>query len=168
MSMTGGIMRMRPVSGGLTLPPGQARLSITSIDQLAKPLPYPYDRNADANAALTAAQARAKTSHHLMLIDVGGNWCPDCRVLAGVMRVPAVAQFLARHYEIVTVDIGRMDRNLQILSHYSVNRPEGVPAVLIVDPDTDRLLNRDHVFALADARSMQPQALADWLAEWTN
>jgi hypothetical protein len=141
---------------------------LRSIGELAKPLPYPYDEKADADAALAAARARARASHRLLLIDLGGNWCPDCRVLAGVMRIPAVGDFLAQHYEIVSVDIGRMDRNLQIPTRYGIHRLEGVPAVLIVDPENDRLLNSDHIFALADARSMKPQALADWLAQWTN
>jgi hypothetical protein len=143
-------------------------LPITSISQLTKPLPYPYDEKADANTAVAAARERASANHHLLLIDLGGNWCPDCRVLAGVMRVPVVAAFLARHYEIVSVDVGRMDRNQQIPAHYGIARLEGVPAVLVVDPATDRPLNRNRVFALADARSMTPQALTDWLAQWTN
>ena len=39
--------------------------------------------------------------------------------------------------------------------------------MLVVDPRTDRLVNRASIAALADARSMTPQALADWLAQWT-
>jgi hypothetical protein len=35
-----------------------------------------------------------------------------------------------------------------------------------VDPNGDKLLNRDNVFALSSAGSMSPQALADWLARW--
>lgn len=74
----------------------------------------------------------------------------------------------ARHYEVVTVDIGRFDRNLAIPIRYGVgSRPEGVPALLVIDPRTDKLLNRGRVSALADARSLTPQALADWLAQWT-
>ncbi len=38
----------------------------------------------------------------------------------------------------------------------------GVPAVLIVDPKTNKLINAGRETALADARSMTPQAVADW------
>lgn len=143
------------------------QLPITSFEQLPQPLPYPYDEKADAKAAVATALARAKARHVPLLIDLGGNWCPDCRILAGVMRMPEMKRFLAGHYEIVAVDIGRMDRNLRIPRRYGIDRLEGVPAVLIVDPVSDRLINRDRIFALADARSMTPQALADWLASWT-
>ena len=102
----------------------------------------------------------------LLLIDLGGNWCGDCRVLAGTIEQPALKAFVARHYELVTVDIGRFDRNLQVPAHYGITkRLEGVPALLIVDPRTDRLLNPGRVSALADARHMTPQVLADWLAQ---
>jgi thiol-disulfide isomerase/thioredoxin len=144
------------------------RVPITSFEQLAKPLPLPYDEQANAQAAVAAAKARARANHKLLLIDLGGNWCLDCRLLAGTMGVPALQKFLNAHYEVVTVDVGRFDKNLDIPVHYGITgRMEGVPSVLIVDPRSDRLLNPGHTAALADARSMSPQALADWLASWT-
>jgi thiol-disulfide isomerase/thioredoxin len=142
------------------------RVSIASLDKLPQPLPLPYDANADADKQVAAARARAKAAGKRLIIDLGGNWCPDCRVLAGVMDLPELRGFLRRHYEIVTVDVGRFDRNQQIVRHYGIDKLRGVPALLIIDPRSDRLLNRDRLFALADARHMTPQALADWLAQW--
>jgi hypothetical protein len=143
-------------------------VGISSFAQLQTPLPYPYDEAADADAAVAAAKARAKRAHKLLLIDLGGNWCADCRILAGTMGLPELKAFLDKHYELVTVDVGRFDRNLQIPARYGITtRLRGVPALLVVDPRTDALLDKDHVSALEDARSMTPQALADWLAKWT-
>ena len=45
----------------------------------------PYDEGADADAAVAAAFARARAAHKRVLIDLGGNWCPDCLVLANLM-----------------------------------------------------------------------------------
>jgi thiol-disulfide isomerase/thioredoxin len=144
------------------------KVGIASFAELKTPLPYPYDEKADANAAVAAARAKAKAQHKLLLVDLGGNWCGDCRVLAGTMDLPEVKTFVDAHYETVTVDVGRFDRNLQIPAHYGITkRLEGVPAVLIVDPRTDKLVDAGHIAALADARHMSPQALADWLAQWT-
>ena len=155
----------------LTLPTLAApapKVHIAALDQLHTPLPYPYDETANADAAVATAKAKAKASGKLLLIDLGGNWCGDCRVLSGVMALPEVKRFLEKHYVEVAVDVGRFDTNLQIPAHYGITqRLEGVPSVLIVDPKTDKLLNRDRISALADARSMTPQALADWLAQWT-
>jgi thiol-disulfide isomerase/thioredoxin len=144
------------------------KVSIASFAGLKTPLPFPYDEKADADAALAAAKAKALAQHKLLLIDLGGNWCPDCRILAGTMALPEVKAFVDAHYVVVSVDVGRFDRNQQIPAHYGLKgRLEGVPSILIVDPRTDRLLNAGQTASLADARSMGPQALADWLARWT-
>ena len=145
------------------------RVSITSYAQLATPLPRPYDEAANADAAVAKAKLRARAHHKLLLIDLGGNWCGDCLVLAGTMALPEVRAFVETHYEVVAVDVGRFDKNLQIPARYGIkSRLEGVPALLIVDPVHDRLLDGGHVAALADARHMDPQSLADWLAQWTS
>ena len=143
-------------------------VSIQSFSQLKLPLPYPYEEKADANAMVAAAKASAKAHGKLLLIDLGGNWCGDCRVLTATMDLPELKAFVDAHYEVVTVDVGRFDKNLQIPAHYGITqRLEGVPALLIVNPRSDALLDAGHVAALADARHMTPQALADWLAQWT-
>ena len=138
-----------------------------SFEQLSKPLPLPYDEAANADAAIAAGRARALKGHKRLLIDLGGNWCLDCRLLAGTMELPEVRGFVAKHYEVVTVNIGRFDKNGQVPVAYGITgRLKGVPAVLIVDPRTNRLINAGHETALADARTLTPQALADWLAQW--
>jgi thiol-disulfide isomerase/thioredoxin len=144
------------------------RVGLASFAQLPTPLPYPYIETADANRMVAAVHDAALASHRLLLIDLGGNWCGDCRVLAGAMTLPALKAFVDAHYVVVNVDVGQFDKNLQIPAHYGIHqRLEGVPSLLIVDPHTDRLVDKGHVAALADARSMTPQALADWLAKWT-
>lgn len=146
------------------------KLRISDYADLKTPLPYPYDEAADADADLNRALARAKASGKLVLIDLGGNWCGDCRILTATMEQTELKPFLARHYEIVLVDVGRFDKNLQIPARYGVTtRLEGVPALLVVDPKSGRqLVGRAKVTDLADARHMRPQALADWLAQWTH
>jgi thiol-disulfide isomerase/thioredoxin len=143
------------------------KTGITSFAELKTPLPYPYDERADADAAVAKARAEARKHGKLLLIDLGGNWCGDCRVLAGTLELPQVKAFVDRRYQLVTVDVGRFERNLQIPAHYGFHtRLKGVPTLLVIDPKTDRLLNRDDVFALSSAGEMSPQALADWLARW--
>ena len=149
-------------------PAAAPKVGIDSFAQLKTPLPFPYDEQANADAQVARAKARAKASGKLLLIDLGGNWCGDCRILSATMDRPDMKPFLAKHYTTVLVDVGRFDKNLQVPAHWGITeRLEGVPALLIVDPKTDRLIDAGHIAALADARSMSPQALADWLAQWT-
>ncbi len=158
-----------PISGTLAakVPPHLApHLAETGFGQLAQPLPLPYDETADAPSAIRAATARARAHHRLLLIDLGGNWCLDCRLLAGTIALPDVAPFVRAHYEVVTVDVGRYAKNMDVPGLYGAGPWQGVPMVLIVDPRDGRLVNAGHTTALTDARSLSPQALADWLAQW--
>ena len=161
--MTGLVIGAALLAGAAAPPP----LPITDLKDLPVVVTAPYDEKADADAVVAAAFARAKKSHKLVLLDLGGNWCPDCVILANVMRLPAMKDFLAAHYEIATVDVGRFDKNLQIPARFGyTKRLEGVPTVLVATPD-GKLVNDGHVFALSDARHMTPQSLAAYLAEWT-
>ena len=127
----------------------------------------PYDERASADAAVDKAMGRAFKSGKRVFIDLGGNWCGDCIVLANIMRLPEVKTFIDAHYEVAMVDVGRFDKNLQIPARWGITkRLEGVPSVLIVDPVSGKLLDQGHIAALADARSMTPQSIADWLALW--
>jgi thiol-disulfide isomerase/thioredoxin len=162
------VLAVAVAAPALAAPAAAPKIGIASFAQLKTPLPYPYDEAANADAAVAKAKAKARASHKLLLIDLGGNWCGDCRILSATMSLPDLKPFLDRHYETVLVDAGRFDKNLQIQARYGItDRLEGVPALLVVDPKTDKLLDAGHIAALADARNMTPQALADWLAQWT-
>ncbi|WP_165190748.1 thioredoxin family protein [Caulobacter soli] len=141
-------------------------VALKSLADLPTPLPYPYDEKADAEADVAAALKRAKKAHKLTLIDFGGNWCPDCRIFAGLIEQPDLKAFVDKHYEVVTVNVGRYDQNMQIPARYGIDKLKGVPTFLVVDTK-GKLVNPDALFALTDARHMTPQALADWLAQWT-
>ncbi|HEX4293604.1 MAG TPA: thioredoxin family protein [Rhizomicrobium sp.] len=142
------------------------KVALASITDLPVVIREPYDVNADANKDVAAAFARARKSGKRVLIDLGGNWCGDCVVLANIMQLPEVKPFVAAHYEVVSVDIGRENKNLQIPANFGVDLSGGVPALLIVEPDGKTLVDAGHISALEDARHMTPQGLADWLAQW--
>ena len=142
--------------------------SIASFQQLPVVTMQPYDEAANADAQVAAAFTRAQKSHKRVLIDLGGNWCVDCLVLSNFLRLPEMRRFMEAHYEEVLVDVGRFNRNLQIPARFGVTkRLEGVPALLIVTPD-GKLVNGDKIFATADAHSMTPQALAEYLARYAD
>ena len=140
--------------------------SIASLQQLPVVTLQPYDEAANADAQVAAAFARAQKSHKRVLIDLGGNWCVDCLVLTNFVRLPEMHRFVEAHYEVVLVNVGRFNRNLQIPARFGITkRLEGVPALLIATPD-GKLVNDGNIFATADAHSMTPQALADYLAKY--
>lgn len=147
------VMAARPLNDVPVLPPGQAT-----------PVQAPYDTAADAHAQVDAAFATARATNRGVILDFGGNWCPDCRMLAGVLTVPAVQTWLDGHYVTVMIDVGRRNKNVDIAEKYGVT-VEGLPAVGVLSAD-GKLLNPGQVTALANARSWSQQAVVDLLARW--
>jgi thiol-disulfide isomerase/thioredoxin len=164
MRKTLGFMAVAASLGlGASAPPS---LPIKDLKDLPIVEKAPYNESADADAVVAAAFERAKKSHKLVMLDLGGNWCPDCIILANVMHLPAMKKFMADHYEFASVDVGRFDKNLQVPARFGYKeRLKGVPTILVATPG-GKLINDGHVFALTDARHMTPQSLAEYLAQW--
>jgi thiol-disulfide isomerase/thioredoxin len=131
---------------------------------LPTPLPLPYDEAADAKADVAAAIARAKASGKYVLLDFGGDWCPDCRILAGVLELDEVKGAVARTFEVAMIDVGRKDKNLDIAESFGV-KITAVPTVIVLSPD-GQFLNAGHPTALSNARAMKPQAIVDTIFGW--
>ena len=73
-------------------------VALASIANLPVVERNPYDEAAtpaQADAAVNAAFARAAKNHKLVFIDLGGNWCGDCVVLATSCCCP-MKPFMAR------------------------------------------------------------------------
>jgi thiol-disulfide isomerase/thioredoxin len=140
--------------------------SIASLTQLPIVTMDIYDEKANADADVARAFDRARKSGKRVLLDLGGDWCPDCIVLSNFMKLPEIKRFVDAHYEMVLVDVGRFNKNLHIPARLGfTEKLRGVPAVLIFTPDK-KLVNRSDIFTTANARGMTPQGLADYLARY--
>ncbi len=118
--------------------------------------PRPFDPDADAMADVDAALLAAQGRDRRVLLVLGGNWCHDSRGLARKFEDPALADLIAASYELVYVDVGRRDRNLDVARRFGVDELFGTPTVLILSPD-GALLNRDtvHDWRTAHSKSME-------------
>ena len=134
------------------------------LAQQAAPDPHPYDTTANADAQVDAAFVRARTSGKLVLLDLGANWCPDCRMLNSDLHMPRVAAWKDSHFETVMVNVDRFNVNMDIPKRYGVTLHQ-VPTVLVLTPD-GHLLNPDGAEELGNARSMPPQAVVDLISSW--
>lgn len=138
----------------------------TTATKLQAPLPLPYDEAADAQAAVKETIARAKASGKYVLIDLGGNWCPDCRTLAAVFELPDVAPALKRDFELVNVDVGRFNKNLDIGQAYGVT-VKAAPTMIVLD-QSGKFVNAGNPTALSNARAMTPQAMIATIWGWAS
>jgi uncharacterized protein YyaL (SSP411 family) len=92
-----------------------------AVGQESKPKPKAeskpvYDEKADAKAELLAATARAARENKRVLVVFGGNWRPWCIKLdAFFKKDAAVSKALWYEYETVKVDVGRFEKNLDLV-----------------------------------------------------
>ena len=105
----------------------------------ARPFGHP-DR---AARDIAAAQERAKKSGHRVILVFGANWCHDSRALAGWFASPRFAAMLAPRYEIVWIDVGQKDHNLDFARRFGLDGIKGTPTVLILDSAGKPLNLRD-------------------------
>lgn len=166
MTVSGLLAAAAPLSGALAAPAH----TLTPAPQIGNapvtPAVAPYDEPEKAPADVEAAFARARTNGKLVLLDFGGNWCPDCRILSGIFARPDVAAWLKENFEVVPVNVLRFTANMDIASRYGV-KITSVPTVLIVTPE-GKALNTDGSTALGNARRMSSQAVLDLIAQWAS
>lgn len=130
---------------------------------VATPDIYPAPEQAQADVA-TALQT-AGTTHRRVILDFGGNWCPDCLALDRFFHDAANAPLLEAGFVLVHVNIGRVDRNLDLAERYEVPLKKGVPALALLDAD-GKLLYSQKMGEFEAMRKMQSSAVTDFLKQW--
>ena len=118
-----------------------------------------YDESADAQAQVAQALAKAKVENKLMMIVFGANWCVDCRMLDGEFKKPAMKTLLDANYVIVKVDVGRFNKNLDVVKPYGEVIKKGIPSIVIATP-SNQLVYATNGGELADARKMGETGVA--------
>lgn len=113
----------------------------------------PYDTNADANADVAHALAQARAKHTPVLLIFGANWCEDCRSLDRALKTEKNAGLIQQQFQVVKIDVGNFDHNLDITRRYDEPTKNGIPAAVIVSPD-DKILYSTKAGELSNARRM--------------
>jgi len=124
-----------------------------------------YPADADANSEIRTALGRAARGHKRVLLVFGGNWCYDCHVLEAAFHSAEIAPLVARSYEVVHVDVGEYNKNLDIAERYEVPLKKGVPAVAVLTSD-GRLLFSQKQHEFSAARRMGPEDIVAFLQRW--
>lgn len=145
----------------LTLALALATTSITAVAADSDIYPVPERADADLTAALHVAAAH----HKRLILDFGGNWCGDCKVLDIYFHDPANQSLINANFVIVHINIGRMDQNQKIAERYQVPLAKGVPALAVLD-EHGRLLYSQRSGEFEAMRRMDPAAVTSFLLQW--
>ncbi|MFN0207619.1 MAG: thioredoxin family protein [Planctomycetota bacterium] len=107
--------------------------------------PNIYDEKADATQQIAGALKKAKEENRRVLIQWGANWCGWCHLLHDVFKKDKnVARELLYEYSVVLVDIGKLDKNMELAEKYNADlKKSGVPYLTILDASGKVLANEE-------------------------
>lgn len=139
---------------------------LVSLASVASASDKPYNEAADARLEINQALKQAATSQAPVIVVFGANWCGDCKMLDAAMKTGASALLLSRDFKIVKVNVGRMDKNVDLAKSYGVPLEKGIPAVVIVSPK-NAVLYATKEGELADARKMGDNGIYEFFKRVT-
>jgi protein disulfide-isomerase len=128
-------------------------LFFTLVAFAASGLDNPYNETADAKLDIKQALTQAATDQKSVIVVFGANWCGDCKMLDAAMKTGSSAPLLAKDFQIVKINVGRWDKNLDLAKSYGVPLDKGIPAVVILSPE-NKVLYVTKEGEVANARKM--------------
>lgn len=124
----------------------------------------PYDEAVDAKQAVKQAQIAAHKTGKPVLVVFGANWCEDCRALDKALKQDKNAKLIAKEFEVVKINVGRFDKNLDLAAIYGNPQKKGIPAAVVLSPD-NQVLYATKAGELADARGMSEDGIYNFFKQ---
>ena len=130
----------------------------------AEPLYPSVDR---ARSDVESAVKEAKKAKKRVIVDFGGDWCTDCKILDINLKKPENAALLAKHYVMVHVNVGNkgITDNFEVAERYGIPLKKGVPALAVLDGE-GRVVYAQKNGEFESTRKMDPQSVNDFLERW--
>ena len=139
--------------------------SLGPEDVLKTPLPLPYDEKVVDSLQLDEFIDLSISKGKQPVVIFGGNWCPDCRILEGTLAMPTIKKFLQQHYQVMHIDIGRYDRNMELMDHLNIESKKGVPRVVILDLEKN-IVNSSTSSEWTTARDRKQQEIYNYFQKF--
>ena len=136
-------------------------------DILITPLPLPYDEKVVDSLQLDEFIDLSISRGKQPVVIFGGNWCPDCRILEGTLAMPTIKKFLQQHYQVMHIDIGRYDRNMDLMEHLNIESKKGVPRVVILDLEKN-IMNSSTSSEWTTARDRKQQEIYNYFQKFVS
>ena len=126
-----------------------------------------YPETTRAKGDIEAALKEAKAGGKRVIVDFGGDWCPDCKILDINFRKPENAALIKERYVLVHVNVGDkgIKENFDVAERYGIPLKKGVPALAILDAD-GRVVYAQKNGEFESMRKVDPKAVNDFLKKW--
>jgi thiol:disulfide interchange protein len=138
--------------------------------QIIRQVPAPnskhiYSETANPQADIAAALKQAASQHKRVILDFGGDWCPDCQVLDIYFHQPPNAELLDKNFVLVHVWIGQEDKHLDVAHKYGVPVTNGVPGLAVLRANGSVVYSQG-TGEFRDMRTMDPASVTAFLKKW--
>lgn len=127
----------------------------------------PFNQNADARTDVDRALNAARDNGTMALVVMGANWCHDSRGLAGQFETERMQTLIKDHYELVYVDVGQKNRNIDIAQEFGVDAIIGTPTVFVVSSNR-KVLNLDTAPTWRNAASRSSDDIYDYFRDFAH
>ena len=124
-----------------------------------------YDETADAHVELKDALKKARAEHKRVIVVVGANWCYDCHVLDAAFHRADLAEIIAANYEVVHIDIGKGEKNQDLMTKYEVPMKRGIPGLAVLDA-YGKIIYSQKNGEFEKARALSPEDFREFLEKW--
>ena len=141
-----------------------ALFSVVAVSVAAERI---YPDASTANADIATALKQAAATKRRVIVDFGGDWCTDCKVLDINFRQPANAELLNKHYVLVHVNVGDkgIKENFDVAERYGIPLKKGVPALAVLESDGRVVYSQKHG-EFESMRSRDPRSVTEFLKKW--
>tara|TARA_B100000965_G_scaffold392458_1_gene402034 strand:+ start:732 stop:1181 length:450 start_codon:yes stop_codon:yes gene_type:complete len=99
------------------------------------------------------------------IVIFGANWCPDAKLLEGVLQLSTVKTFLETRSKILHIDVGSYEINTELFDFFDQDIQDGIPRIFIMDK-AGKNINLRVNDAMRKARELSSQDIFNYFQEF--
>tara|TARA_B110000467_G_C18217305_1_gene420979 strand:+ start:336 stop:839 length:504 start_codon:yes stop_codon:yes gene_type:complete len=141
-------------------------IQLSTADVLKIPLPLPYNGIVYEKSSIEDFISSAVKADKQPVLIFGGNWCPDCRILSGSLKMPTMKKYMSRNFDVMHIDVGRYEINMDLLEMFGIEKEKGVPRVLVFDKKKN-LINSSTTKEWTTVRERKQQEIFNYFQDLT-
>ena len=121
----------------------------------------------DPQQYILAERKAAQAEDKLLLWVLGAEWCHDSRSLASKLASDELAGIIKAHYRLTQVSVGYLDAGFEFTQMANMKTFYATPTVLILNPETMQLLNRDDMHLWANAYQVSMADTVEYFSRYS-
>lgn len=152
---------MKKIFGCLVL------LLLMSAEVVTAQVKKVYDEQINPMEQIDNALMRAKVSHHYVVCQVGGNWCPWCLRFADFVATDSTVNALVtENFEYIHVNYPRRNAAAELKQRLNNAGRFGFPVFVVMDTDGKIIHIQDSSF-LEEGKGYSQEKVIRFFKNWT-